>query len=408
VYAQCRFEMQSEAEAAARLLVYQPQLERVTESETLPSPYAPGGAVVIDAGRIVGVEELSALAARLGEIDIDNMATIGPGGALRALKYGHSDMSDGIYFGSPNEGNFQFTVTRTSEKGTRQEMDLRDDRFVLTNAKFRRNFGRLKPPEIISGPSRTITIPAGSKSISVSIVGGGGGGGHHEDGPGGDGTATTVTLRDGTRVVRTWTAAGGAGGEAVWPQTRGRPSIFAEGGGRGRKPGRSSGGPGRLGSGGGGAKRGGHGGRAGRVRIVERFDISGLTAPNIVFERGVGGQAAHWQAGRGGDGAMQYSLELSDGTVDADVLPILPTDQGTILKRGHNFTFPPHGAGLWILWDRHRRNVDLGVLRIGPGIETQVYYGLPVVFLASETPTYLRDGHHNDREIDYLFYKMGQ
>lgn len=149
------------------------------------------------------------------------------------------------------------------------------------------------------------TSLSGMDTLSFTAVGGGGGavspsyggenGDNHPAVSGSAGSATTVTLRDGATVIKTWTAAGGAGGLASvsgddGPDPTSSLSPMGDGAASQWKPywaGPSS-----------------SGGAAGATLEVSGYDISGLSNPTLTVTGGAGGPGGRSGGSRAaGDGS---------------------------------------------------------------------------------------------------------
>lgn len=378
----------------------------------------------------IDVDELSAITATMGALTVNNRLTITESGALLSFKSGPYDEGDGLFFGQTGADGFAFSAARTTLSGIRQSVDLRDTGFSLLNARHMVSASISPPPQVIT-TSQTITLPTGSRTLSLIVVGAGGSGlgriasgSSNTQGPlvnGLDGTPTSVTLRDGTVVIQQWTASGGAGGKSAnsWKDGAGQPSSLGAGGPQGRyvSPGGETvptggpGNPGIRGSGGGAGVRIAPGGMAGEAIVVTDYNVSSLANPNIVVECGVGGQSVGSGgalnasvSGKGGNGAVQYRPSTGED-IPADVVPLKPTAWGTFTS-GTSGAFPDLGSGLWTvhmgtsnsgLGLGHVSATDVGAIRIHE-IQT-------ASFISSRTPTWTSGG--SARTINYLFYKMG-
>lgn len=397
----------------------------------------------------VTTENLAVRAVKSGNIDIDNQLVLnGKNSGFPMGKDGaYNTSDDGLYVGRTEEPNgqvgFGFMMTKTAPSGLKQHLEATyDNGLRLTNANFYRDLVTAPAPAYYD-TSRTINLTGNPSAISITLQGAGGGGRQSRhafsDGNGPivnptSGGLTRIVLRDGTTVIRTWTAQGGAGAtEGVpahagrgKPGTPGESSPWGGGGVRGEHsvitPGRpndpvGSGGHGSgYGSGGGGAHerykndRSGYGGSAGGHISVSNYDVSGLSNPNLVITigaKGLGGSGgALGPQIPGGDGAPGRVMvqTFTAKPTPADVVPLIPTAMGTMPRKG---PFPNLGSGLWILIATGSGSLQMGNLRMGDG-----YLGFPAIedstatVISSGTPTFYGN-LNNSGDIQYMFFKMG-
>lgn len=281
---------------------------------------------------------------------------------------------DGIYMGRALKAaggtGYGFLMGTTIAGVSRYIQSGEDSGLNIVNA----NFFQLAATSTGStyyNTSQTVTLAAGTKSITLELQGAGGGGSAYNSGAGGAGGTTTVALYDGaTPTGQSWSVAGGAGGP-VWPissgvTTSGQGSAHGLGGyfgSTGYNYGRdndkwmppvAAGNGTGYGAGGGGYGRGpgpygGLGGSAGTKKAFYAIDVSGLATPKLVITCGAGGAGA----GGGGNGSGGLVLVSSYAAIlqEAGVIPLTPTDSGNFTK-GANATgeiFPDLGPGLWII-----------------------------------------------------------
>lgn len=137
--------------------------------------------------------------------------------------------------------------------------------------------------------------------------------------------------------------------------------------------------------------------------------MSALTNLTLEISVGVGGAGKigdyRGNGGKGGDGAVQYTIVSHDDTV-ADVVPLTPTSWGTMTKTALNVTFPNLGSGMWTLFCDGGVNMDIGWVDVGNDREVFCHKGM-TTFISSKTPVRTRGGWSNNKTIHYLFYKMG-
>lgn len=256
-------------------------------------------------------------------------------GAFVLGKTSTSDfVNDGIYLGRDhaNDGSvgFGFFAGRTAAGQNQYIRITKDDGLEIQNAIFK--IGTSTYNETTFNNSTSYNLPAGSTTISLTIVGGGGGGQSGENAygggsrPGSAGQETKVILRDGTTNIKTWTSAGGAGAPH-----NGRAQLTSQSpsgdGGRGGAGGRDRGDRGRDGTPGEGAV----------VKNVS-YDVSGLSNPNLVItvgNGGAGGSGANFSGSDSGEkgypgqkGVVKINTS-GDALLDAGPVSFIPNKSGS-------------------------------------------------------------------------------
>lgn len=387
--------------------VERPFFRKLNSAATLITPQSITTAEVLTGSlhaNDIGVGRFSA-----NMINVDGLLTIEESAGLRYQKNGvNSDETDGIYFGHDG-GRFGLAATRTSG-GKRQSLKLSQDAgFELLNARHFVSGATLPVVSKTTANLPATSLPVGSR-ISIEMVGGGGGGASAGRGditstPGSAGGNTVVRLYDGTTLMHTFTAPGGAGGVGNATVLDGEASDWDEG-----DRGNGGNGGGQWWSGGKGYLLG-QGGRKGTYSSPNRIDTTGWTDPRIQITIGAGGKRAepaglgHGFGQDGIGGAVAFSYDLA-ADFAADVIPLSPTAWGTITQTGGVATFPDLGGGMWFL----SRDGDLGLGRIniapGAGRFVEAWQDSAINFISSWTPTAI-SGWGGDRSIYYVFYKMG-
>lgn len=290
--------------------------------------------------------------------------------------------------------------------------------------------------------SQTLTLPVGTKLLSLSLLGGGGGGeGITSAGvktAGSQGGATRVELWDGTTNTGIfWEAAGGLGGGQAG-NTRvnhdGESSLYGVGGAGSKKyiSGYSEEGTAQYsnanaapgtgqGAGGGGGSRTweltpttpyGAGGRAGGVLAINDYDVSAYANPKLVITIGAGGAnngptSNPYKAAAGSSGRA-YVTATSIVEVPADVVPLVPTATGSFSRVANTpGSFPDLGAGFWLI-DTGSANtaMQMGLITIAPGVQVRRDSPTDAAFFSSQTPAY-QSNANSTRTIFYTFYSMG-
>lgn len=161
--------------------------------------------------------------------------------------------------------------------------------------------------------SGTIAIASGTERVDLELVGGGGGGAEYYCNPdgcvcrlGGDGGMTTVDLLDGSTVIQSWQALGGAGGSGCgssgWSGASSMLSPYGDGGSGGSN--NSSATKGR-------------GGSAGEYLSIVGIDVAGLASPQLQVTIGSGGARGGSFASKGKAGAVVVNELSRTGPPDA-------------------------------------------------------------------------------------------
>jgi len=394
------------------------------------------GSVTIDHldATVLNADNITAGTMSVARINVDEIMSIDATTAGFAMgKFNPYDLgTDGIYMGRTDEGGstgFGFAMSYDNGASTESIQATSQTGLKINNAKFFRDLEPTPQTTTITS-SQTVSIPSGTAKLSLDMIGGGGGG-HRGDGSthGANGGTTTVTLKNGSTTIKTWTAAGGVGGNASRSAKSGSPgqsSIWGTGGAGGsgayfqstgsgksgtggytvdETPGGHATGYGAGGGGGGGDNTGGVGGFAGQLQSVTDYDISGLSNPSLVITVGAKGNGASGSAngGNGSPGRVDYRLG-GDLAFRADVIPLTPTATGTMLCQG---PFPDLGAGYWILSRTDSGFMDFGEVTINDSGETvRMHQNQCMSFVSSKTPIAGSTSYPN-KTIKYQFFKMG-
>lgn len=338
---------------------------------------------------------------------------------------------DGVYMGRTNDGGsvgFGFAVSYNNGSTTESIQATSQTGLKINNAKFFRDLAPVPVTTMVT-TSTVITLPAGSELLTLSMVGGGGGGSSGDQSYDGfSGGATTVQLRNGITVVKTWTAAGGAAGTELYAKPgggyygygeKGGSTVWGVGGDGGKLGsftgdyGRNGSGYGSGGGGGGGCSgsgRGGEAGKAGQFISISEYDISNLTTPNLVITVGALGNGAPGGGpnnggigGKGAPGRVDYYV-ASTQAFRADVIPLEPTAKGTMLCQG---PFPDLGAGYWVLCRTASGNMDIGDIEINTSGQTiRLHETQAASFVSSKTPVVINTPYPG-KTLSYQFFKMG-
>jgi hypothetical protein len=383
---------------------------------------------------VLRADNITAGRMSVARIDVDEILSIDAKSAGFSMsKTSPYDLSsDGIYMGRTDENGvagFGFAMSYDNGSSTESIQATSQTGLKINNAKFFRDLAPT-PSAVQVTSSQTVTLPAGTKTLSMLIVGGGGGGhGGDTSNKGGNGGNTSVVLKDGSTTIETFTVAtGGAGGQnptSGRSGTAGKSGIRGTGGalGLGRRtvytgsgkgqdsytaqeePGGHASGFGAGGGGGGGDYNGGEGGSAGAAYGVPPMDISHLSNPKLVITIGAAGSGASGSAsgGNGAPGLLEYTVtEVS--AFRADVIPLEPTATGTMLCQG---PFPNLGAGFWVLSRNVSGNMDFGDVEINDSGKTiRMHETNSMSFVSSKTPVILNTPYPN-KTINYQFFKMG-
>jgi predicted phage tail protein len=364
-------------------------------------------------------------------LNIDSLLSLN---TSAGLNYGKSnvgdDATDGIYFGIDGTGNFGLAASRTSVSGAKQALKLsKATGLKLRNANHVISGTTLPVSVTKTAAATVVALPAGTKTISLNLMGGGAGGNGVTSSnttiPGTAGGDTVVKIYDGATLKLTYTAAGGvATGNTT---ANGQNSALATGGTAAHYSSTLAQ-AGSLGSGGGGGAEytqiqtgrdtytdyfyAGKGGLAGSTVVVDSIDVSSYTSPSIevtsVGAGGSGGSGTTYGSGAaGGSGRVVYTYTTATDII-ADVVPLTPTATGTFSKPsgGAVQSFPALGAGYWVL-STGTADVPLNMTSITVSAGVLVYANVPttVSFFSDSTPTYTPNG--NVRTVYYTFYSMG-
>lgn len=329
-----------------------------------------------------------------------------------------ADTQDGLYLGRsalPGGGTgFGFHVGFADGSITRS-MLASSTALRLTNAQFWMDTA-VTPAMTAVTTSQTVVLPAGSKLLSLELLGGGGGGRAYGGASGTAGGDTVVQLYDGaTFTGLSWTSVGGAastysggrgqstalgvgGTPGSYTSYHGSPQSFTAGG-------NATG----YGAGGGGFTLGG---AAADVVPVSGVDISALSSPRLVITigtAGVGGGGGGQRGGNGAPGLVRYAVG-NTVPVRASVIPRAPTAWGTFTKAANatgNTHFPDLGPGLWLISADGNSNLEIGYVEVSPGVTTAyLYYGSSAMFVASQRPNIVSGGSATSRTIRYQFWAM--
>ncbi|MDB5658306.1 MAG: hypothetical protein JWS10_921 [Cypionkella sp.] len=403
---------------------------------------APG--ILIGNGQISGLVHIDTGTLRADDIqtglmnarflEVTELFTITDSGALSVGKESAFDFDhDGIFFGKTlGDGGFGFGFHAGKKIGGRDQYIQVTDQTGLKVVNAKHFVTGATIPVVVTRTSTTAktNLPAASSTLSIDLIGGGAegcwgatAGSAFTTGAGNAGGVTTVKVYDGATLKKTYTSAGGVNtGSSSY---KGEASALAAGGDA--AIGGGAGGAGSLGSGGGGGSasyqtNGGSdsgdnvstkyyfakGGKAAKLVSIANLDISGYAAPAIEITIGNGGDGAG-NGGAGGKGRVVYSYS-ADKDIAADVVPMTPTNTGTMSKVGLVVTFPNLGAGFWVLQeDAGTDNLDIGLVDIGGGVSIMIRSQCGVAsFFAAKTPVRLSGGFSANRTIRYAFHSMGK
>ena len=294
----------------------------------------------------IQVDDLSALSANLGDVNIDNTLTLTAGGAgFLGGRTNVSQYSDqGFYIARTllGDGTKGFEVSHTSVFDGKLSGIIHDNdqQMAVINP-------RILTGGSSGGGSSNITASANigaADSITLTIIGGGGGGGYGEDDGGGSGRAgtggtTTVKVRANSStgtILATLTAAGGQGGRNAHfgrgsSEGNGDSTIFGSGGAggsnnsHGSSPASTAYGAG--GGGGGGdapslfdsSGNMGEGGDAGTL-VTQTIDTSSAGTVYLEVSIGAGGTGStggNTNGANGASGVVSYQSPLG-GTTEVD------------------------------------------------------------------------------------------
>jgi hypothetical protein len=352
-------------------------------------------------------------------------------GAFSVGKNSTFDNQDGAFFGRTEEPGggfgFGFAVGKTVGGNQQYLRGSTQEGLRMVNA----DYYVQSAPTVVSADvttSQTVTLPVGTKTLDLQVLGGGGGGMAGDTDPvttitpatnGGD---TIVQLWDGATFTGTfWTAAGGLASTAQRPGptgTAGQNSPFGTGGQRSstqsvkNATGFGAGGAGGNAQGRATIPESGEGGFAGQLIAVVGHDVSSLANPQLVITIGTKGLRADVAsgAGDGGDGSPGLVKYVATSTelVPAGVLPIRPTFSGSLSKAsGAALVFPDLGAGLWVL-SSTAAGINLNLQAIETHISGLQTYGSTqetITFVSDKTPVDLVTST-GARTYNYQFYKL--
>lgn len=382
-----------------------------------------------------GLLAVGAVKARNMEID-ENLDIDAIDAGFQMGKSSPTDFdSDGLYMGRTQNADgsvgFGFMMGRTASTGAQRYIENTEDNgLVIVNSKFGILTDVSVAPEVTYTTNQTGISLAGKKAISLSIQAGGGGGKDGNGAAGTNGGDTVVQLLDGTTVIKTWTATGGAQGGSA--SGYGQNSLFGTGGAPGvyreRESGGKSGNITITSIDGGNATGYGAGGGAGAIWetahmggakgdyiSVSNYDISALANPKLnitIGAKGLGGAGAvsapYTDGGDGSPGVVKLKTTTS-AVVEAGVLPILPTSAGSFSKPS-NATgathFPNLGTGMWTIWEASGAPLCLNELKISSANDRLILTAeYSATFIADIRPD-ITVGNSTARTIKYNFRKM--
>jgi hypothetical protein len=303
-------------------------------------------------------------------------------------------------------------------------LQMQSDTFRIVNAELFVD-GALAGAETEVTTTQTFDLPGTADFVEGSITGAGGGGAsakiRHEYGDGNlyeanhvagsAGEVSKIEILDGTTVVHTVTANGGAGGSAASSAPgqyglSGQTSThtpYGDGGTGGSSHPSNAGG------------KGGLGGSRGDTVVLAPFDYTGLADPKIRFTIGEGGDGAPQVTG-GPTGETFYASAGSDGqdgvgyyrTKEATeisvgaVAPNITASGTTSVTSGTAGSLPDLGRGAWTL-----TNVPLGLV-LSQGavtIVTNTVAGGALTFFADGLVSF-DTSHSETRNVDYTFWVM--
>lgn len=368
-------------------------------------------------------------AIKAGDIDIDGTLRLDATGA--GFSIGKSDAADtdntGLYVGrrvAPGGGTgFGFLLGTKSPSNVERTLEASDD---LGLRAVNMEFGlqaNVSLGALFYATSQTIALPAGTKSITMTLLGGGGGPSN-----GGAGGLTRVQLySNGAPTGVEWTSAGGTAGGAGG--LYGQASVMGAGGtpgGRSRNTIPSSGGPNYTYTNyagttavGYGAGAGGYsdpyaspavtrtGGRAAAPTNVVGYDVSSYPNPSLVITIGAAGSSPYaWKAKAG----VVTLKTFSSGVVPAGVIPFEPTATGSFARAASQTgpaVFPNFGTqkGLWVLSTSSGAALDMNIEIDTVGTVVVTGSAATASFVASKRPNITFSGA-TAKTILYAFYRM--
>lgn len=363
-------------------------------------------------------------AVKAGNVDIDAMLTIDAIDAGFSMgKASPADFGpDGIYMGrSAKQGGgtgYGFLMQTTAASGLQRWIQSTPDSGLnIVNAAFALMLPTAGAQTLVT-TSQTLTLPAGTKTISLTVLGAGGSGAVTPDAttPRAGG-ATTVKLYDG--AVDTgiqWSSSGGAAGAAA--TGAGESSIMGTGGAAGQRimmgtpdnryyvttPGGDGTG---YGAGGGGAYGGAKGGgRATAVTVVD-YNVASLAAPKLVITIGAAGTNTG-SMGNGSPGVVKLQSQ-SEALIPAGVVPHRRSGEGQFVKAANatgGAIFPDLKPGIWMLQEDGGNGLGLnGVVIDAAGTTLKLANASSACFFAEVRPS-ISIGNANARTINWQFFSL--
>jgi hypothetical protein len=365
----------------------------------------------------MNVEWLNAGRISAEYLDVNALLTIQEAAGLRYQKSSvNEDNQDGLYFGVDG-GEFGFAASRTSGAGRNQRLKLSSqDGLRLLNANHYVSGASMPTAVGVASNLGRTALPAGTKTVSVDMIGGGGGGAGWNSAPGnnvgsagvgGSGGTTQVRLYNNNVLVTTYNAGGGGGGGGSLAPNN-QPSYATAFGNYGRA------GAGKtrtysryIGSDGGNeyfyneyTYAGGNGGYVSTVAI----DVSSWTNPSIEVTIGGGGAGGGSQivGNPGNAGYARYFWSVAQD-LKADVVPLAPTSVGTFVASYAEQPFPNLGGGLWTL----TRTSGTGLTAVyGQGHQVWLNGASSASFVSGVTPKLAYSGAYGET-IYYAHHSMG-
>ena len=410
---------------------------------------ANAGELIVDGtifGNHVAANSLTAGLLAAGAVKAHNME-IDESLAISALDAGFSmgkaspaDMdADGLYMGRAAKADgstgFGFLMGRTGLSGRKEYIrHTSEGGLEIVNA----SFGMLQPFASAmqeATTSTTLTLPVGTKTINMTLVGGGAGGsvnpttGHTQATAGG---TTTVKLYDGATFTGIqWVAAGGA---VVAPSgstpTAGESSPYGTGGAPGSRsvynpPGDETvaytyyngGAATGRGAGGGGGYNAGKGGRKGSIVSIADYDVSGLANPKLVVTIGAGGAggietASTMTNGGAGTGGLVRVVPFSSAVVPAGPVPFRRTFSQDFTRTANmgnagwqqifSGTYKP---GIWTLFEKNGANMECNLIVDNISSMISAWNVQTITFIAERTP-FVQSSSANQRSITALYWPL--
>ncbi|MCA2008184.1 hypothetical protein [Tritonibacter mobilis] len=310
-------------------------------------------------------------------------------------KSGLGDYSPGVFMGRTTAQGGSVGFGLHAGRDSDYIRVSKDTGLEIRNAKFSISTGTASQQSITS--SASVPLAAGSKSLTLQLLGGGKGGSASQHvTPAGNGGDTIVLLRDGSTNIATFTAGGATSHVSGQYGQVSADNPYGNGG------------HGSSGASGGSDEAGywniaaGKGGSAGEIKTFENIDVSGLSNPILQITVGHGGAGATTTSSSrrgtsGGQGRVIYSSE-GHATLPAGVISQAPAVSGSMsVNQGDNQNFnrfPDLGPGMWAVqgsfWkivDGHSIHPDVrtfaartrpGVTYNGTGNHSVAYYFWPI------------------------------